>query len=381
VRRQSTNGGLARSAVVLKSNRDGDAVDEHAALVGLPKAYRTMFPLLFAVDLPVEHRSTCATCAMAAPESGPTKQRPFAAKAACCTYQPVITNYQLGSALVRGGVGADRVRARLRRQPQSVHTIGITTPADLKELYSPESFGQDPHLTCPFWVPGPKSCSVWADRNGVCRTWHCLTTAGGRSTKLWDVLRELLTYIERSLAMWLADHVDAPNPDHTHPTEAWESWFVNCHQRLESASDAELSAVDFPERQGLEVALQVYLEIAAASLPDVVRPMIRNFDPHPDGFNVSGYNPWDQVLVPREFMALYGLLTQQVPWRDALQQIEQSYGIHFDEAFVQHLWDRGILIFAQDGARSPEVAAWERMAAEHGVIMTTDADTRPPKPG
>lgn len=341
-------------------------MQDHPSLVALPDAYVALFPQLAKLELPHEHRATCEDCVQVPPPGQePDGMRPFARDLKCCTYRPALPNFLVGRALAREDLGSDKIRARILRFREGVSAAGVRPPAHFRDIYTDSTFGREPRLRCPYWTDGDLSCTIWRDRNAVCRTWFCKMTDGPRSAMLWKTVRDALTALETRLAQHLVETGDPP--DVHAPPEAWFAWFIDCHERLEGLSEAQLGAVDLPEREGLALALKVYGHLHEAPVPDVVFPTITAAVPSGDHLHLHGFSRLDVVEVPRSFMALFGQLVAGVPWRQAITQVQASAGLVFDDAFIERLWRRGIVTWPLDAEQSPELQAWLDLCEAEGL--------------
>jgi hypothetical protein len=356
-------------------------VKEHPAFVDLPDAYSVLFPALQRLDPPDESRTTCHACPQAQIPGGPEDpDRRYLHDVRCCTYQPRLPNYLAGRALRRGGVGADRIRARIRREPEGVGVFGIHGTRAQAERYSAGTFGRDRELTCPFWVPGPLSCSIWRDRNSVCRTWHCRTTDGARSLAYWDTVRDALQVLELRLAAWLVRQVpEQDRPADGAGVEDWERYYISTTDRLLAATPAELGQIDMAEADGLALMLRIYQSMLHAPVPEQVVPIIAEIEDRGDNLALGGYSRLDMVTVPRSYMALYGLLLSGLPWREALEKAHEA-GASFDAATIDLLWRRGLLSWVP-GEEPREVIVYRELAAEHGLQLDDGARGAPPIAG
>lgn len=341
-------------------------MQDHPSLVALPAAYEVLFPELASLELPDEPRSTCHDCVQVPPPGQePDLLKPFDRDVKCCTYRPALPNFLVGRALSRGNVGSDKVAARIRRFREGVRPEGLFPPSHFRSIYRDGTFGRDKRLTCPYWVPGDLSCSIWEDRNAVCRTWFCKMSDGPRSGMYWKTVRDLLTALERRLSRHLVEGATPPEVDAT--PEQWMDWYIDCHERLQATPLDDLREVTLEEREGLEVALRVYGELLDAPVPDVIFPVITATVPLEDRILVHGYSRLETVEVPRTFMALFGELVQGTPWRTALERVRERAGLDFDDAFVETLWRRGIVTWPLDAEQPPELQAWLDLCQREGL--------------
>jgi hypothetical protein len=293
-------------------------------------------PELAGLSFPAEPLATCATCAMAPREPARPGDIEFTAPARCCTFHPRLANFLAGRALRRGGPGAERVRARIA-QGVGVGPIGIEPGAEWMARWrtrSPTSYGRDTALTCPYWVEGPYGCSIHADRDAVCRMWHCKVAKGQRAQVAWSALGELMAKLERRLAGWCASRLTLEDP---------ERYYVACADLVDAATDEELAAL---RSEGVERLLATARERTAdrdAPLPDVVTPRISDWVTGEDGVALASFSPYDRTLLPPWIFELLSRLDGVRTWRQAVDHTAAALRRPIPAEIVLWLWERGLI--------------------------------------
>ncbi len=307
----------------------------------VPDPLRRVVPEL--ADLPYgdEPLASCASCAMTPRPSDPDAV--FSSPTRCCTYHPRLANFLAGSALRRGGNGADRVRARLA-DPDGLTPEGILAPQSRSRRWkgrAAEAFGRDVSFACPYWVEGPLGCSIHADRDAVCRTWHCKVVTGHRGHRAWTAANVLLASVERRLARWCADRVtwDLADPAGS---------YLAAVAALDAASDEELRSLRSPRLEALLDAAFARAEDRDRSLPPVVVPAVRDWERRAEGVSVTSFSPFDRVLLPTWIFELLSRLDGQRGWREAVDLTSEALGRPVPHDLVWHLWARGLVAAPED---------------------------------
>jgi len=266
-------------------------------------------------DLPGEARSDCAQCPLAGEHAtGPWPWRVLD-DIRCCTYHPTLFNFRAGSALARGGAGADRVLARITAQ-DGVSMLGIGPSSDWVERYDRgAAFGRDAALRCPYSVGGEHACGIWHDRPSVCRAWFCRHDRGLDAAAAWSRLGDAAGDAEESLARRLCANGAPPAPDTT-DAATWVDWFRWC------ADHAAALAEPAPE---VAAARDTLVQIRARTptpLPDILVPSVsamwRPTDPADARVLLAGYSTFDAAHVTPAVFDFLSRLDGKTPWRDAL---------------------------------------------------------------
>lgn len=155
---------------------------------------------------PSEPRSTCDACVKLAPPGEPMGPLHYHPDTKCCTYLPVLLNFQVGALLDDPEVPAEgRASVEWRiEQDQGVTPFGLVGHPGYYVRYTDEAFGKEPALVCPHYLPEQGGrCGVWQHRNAICSTWYCRTDKGGPAYSFWRLgLMRFLRAVEDAAAEW-----------------------------------------------------------------------------------------------------------------------------------------------------------------------------------
>jgi hypothetical protein len=261
-----------------------------------------------------EPRADCARCPMAA-ESAPPPWR-FTSAAHCCTYHPFLASFRAGAALARGGIGAERVRARIDDAVE-VGALGIAPPRTFVEHQrDPRGHGQAGSPHCPFWVGGDHACGVWHDRPPTCRGWFCKHDDGLGGAVDWSRTAVLAGEVELIVARRLAELGAPPAPGA--PADAWCDWYRWCATRVETLDDGEVARLRAQLPSAARDELVRIRRRPARALADVVVPAVTDLHHGGDRVLLTGYSTYDAAAAPPEIFAFLARLDGDTPWRDAL---------------------------------------------------------------
>ncbi len=289
-----------------------------------PAALRALVPELDD-DGAGEARADCARCPMVG-DDAPWPWR-LHGEARCCTYQPFLANFLVGGALARGGVGAERVMARLANL-EGVSRLGVHPPDGWLERYADgAAFGRDTTLRCPYWVGGEHTCGVWHDRPALCRVWFCKHDDGHDGAGRWSRLGSLAGQAELDLAQRLCE-LGAP-PDPGADAERWATWFHWC------AAHVNTLAVT-PEPSPARDRLVQIRARPRRTMPDVLTPSISAVWHDGDRVLLAGYSTYDAVETTLAVYTLLSRLDGINTWREAMAGA-------VDESLVRELWRVGAL--------------------------------------
>ncbi|MCB9673755.1 MAG: hypothetical protein H6737_01485 [Alphaproteobacteria bacterium] len=314
------------------------------AVLHLPDALTRLAPELVDVELPDETRADCANCPLAG--------QPFLRDVRCCTYEPALPSFLAGRALLRENAGSARVRARIRKGT-GLTPLGIQPDPAWSEAYVQRretDFGRNRDWACPYWVEGPLSCSIWPDRNAVCRSWHCKHTEGFRGHAVWVAVRKLAAAAERRLAAWCAEVETAPEGT---DEAAWVAYYTACARRVENARDEDLDTLRDSEIDALRESLAVAVSGLHAAIPDILGVEVKAVIPRGEQVELVGYTPWNSAVFPRSVFALLAQFDGDRPTGLAVQQACESEP-SVDPGWVRVLWDIGVLRAREAG----DVATW-----------------------
>ncbi|MEZ4319317.1 MAG: hypothetical protein R3F61_17520 [Myxococcota bacterium] len=313
----------------------------NAAVLNLPDVLTGIAPELIGLALPDEHLADCARCPMAG--------QPFHPSIRCCTYEPALPNFLAGRALSRGDLGSERVRARIERGI-GLGPLGIQPDPAWSADYIARretDFGRNADWRCPYWVEGPLSCSIWPDRNAVCRSWHCRHTEGVRGHRLWSAVRKLAAGAEQRVSAWCAEQEACPAPGSG--AEAWVAYFVATARHAEQADAQALRDADV---EALREAVRVAFAALRDAPPEVLGVEVKQVTPVGDEVELVGYTPWYPVRFPTWVFALLAAFDGERT-RDEAVQLALRTDARVDPAWVRTLWDVGILRAREDGDDAP----------------------------
>lgn len=291
------------------------------AFAHLPAAVRQLLPEVDTLDWPHEARADCGHCPMISGEFGPWG---FSPETRCCTAQPSLANFLAGRALRRGGVGRDKLLARLA-DPGGVTAWGIDPQPAIDRRYKEtiaQAFGRDRDLLCPYYIGGDLTCGIWQDRSSTCRTWHCKHEDGLAGAVAWSRMQLVMFEVESRLAVWAIARGDPPQ-DGASPAR-WARWFEEAAALIEAAPADEIAtlATDGLARYRGEVGdfVQVRRLRRKRALPDVLVPSVSEMArADHDHVLLTGYSSFDAIKVPAAVFELLSRLDGR-PWRDALAE-------------------------------------------------------------
>lgn len=294
----------------------------------LPRVFFDAAPELVELDFPAEPLADCGACPMAGT---------FLADLKCCTYHPALPNYLVGRALERGDAGSDAVRQRLQ-DLEGVGSLGVRAPRAWAEGYQRDratSFGRDPAWRCPYWQPGALNCSIWRDRNGICRTWFCKHGQGVHGHRLWTAVRKLVRHLEGRTAELAAEALPAVK----HPSPATREQFYRATAAWVEQLDALPDDEDLPELRAKVREARAALD---AGLPEVLAPLVRGVTDLGEEVELEGYTPWNTARYPRSVFVLLAACDGQRSWREAVAEAQQTDPA-IDRSWVEELYRLDVL--------------------------------------
>jgi hypothetical protein len=310
----------------------------------LGAVFSSIVPELEAWRFGGESFATCSDCAMKprAEQVLPEHRLVFKAESRCCTYHPDLPNFLAGRALRHGGIGAEKIRLRLEN-PETRYATGIVRPPELETVYQElgkASFGNVEELTCPYWVSGTHNCTIYADRNGVCRTWHCKSVDGARGHGAWTALRWLLLELESEIAKTVTT-TDAPPRDAS--VETWAQWYIACAERVDNLDLETLKSLRSPKLELLIAEVARAVRVRDERLPEVVAPSVADWFVEPDGVALTAWSGYDLVDAPTWIFELLSRLDGIKTWRAAKAETEAEIGKPVSDDLIHTLHRRGLL--------------------------------------
>lgn len=338
-------------------------------LENLPQMYRRIAPEMFQDPSrwPDETRSTCNACPMLVQpgEESPPRRRVFTRKHRCCTYSPGLTNWQVGRILKQGGIGAEKLLARMD-DADGVDAFGVSADLFGQRVYAESdrnAFGTM-EMRCPYWVDGPLSCSIWHNRNAVCRNWYCKAVDGRLGQRVWDATKELMWNLERVTCGWLLE-VGPPRPKGfclsryedeelaamddeieamraSYDKDAWIAWFTWCADRIEQLTDAEVAELrELADVRGHMIWLRTAVANRGQPMPDIPQVSLIHWEMQGDRVALMPWSLFDPLYAPPWIFTLLSKLDGLTPWRDAVAAAEAEVGETLDPEFLPKLWRAG----------------------------------------
>jgi hypothetical protein len=335
---------------------------------GLPAAFTRLVPELSGIEWSAEPLATCSQCAM---RTNPTPQFEadylFTNPANCCTYHPDLPNFLVGRALRRGDEGSVRILKRMSTR-HGVRAEGIFPHAGHVEYFikmrrhNPEDWFGRTRMVCPYWVGGVHPCSIYADRNHVCRTWFCKYDEGARGFRAWKRLQFVLEAIEVALANRCTT-VGKP-PASGADRQAWVDWYLWTARHVDALTDADLAEIVTGDLLERRVAMKEEVVRRDMPLPDVVVPAVQAFEFRDDEVLFTAYSGYDRRVFQKTVFAFFAKLDGRTPWREALSAATAEVGRDLDEALVERLWRFGLLSAPEDREWKP---GWEMASSAFGI--------------
>lgn len=367
----------------------------------LPPLYAKWIADVLDGPLPEERHATCMDCAMCKPpeKAGTGHLVQFDPRSKCCTYVPILPNFLVGQILLdESPDNADgRASVALRiAEGVGVSPLGLMPSPEYSLIYKytgTETFGRASGLRCPHYVDHAGGlCGIWKHRNAVCATWFCKFERGARGRLLWIALRELLSTVERHLALWcvykltgslemlgsaLLPYFAVVSPEgfnsaHGRPPALGDlDDFWGRTGRSDPASFfiegaglvGDLGWHDVLASCGPDVALRArslqvaYDALSGVSTSGCLRLVSTQSIPQgDDDCSVAGYSEYDTVVMPRSLLGALALFDGTQPTKDVRRGIGARTSVTLDPDQVQRLVDFGIL--------APNHSTLERQACE-----------------
>ena len=318
-----------------------------SVFVGLPDLFFQLVPKLKGLSPPEESRADCERCPMTCQEEE-LAQKPFhfLPNMRCCTYHPLLFNWQVGQILLAGGRSKELMLNRLAER-DGVGAYCIQEPARLEEyriqnkLAEGASFGRNMYFRCPYWVGGKLSCGIWKYRNAVCRTWFCKYEDGPRSFDFWYALQKLLRNIEEVLAGWCMENGKPPKDAGS--LEELQDWYIWCYQWItQTALDKSLVGQEINSAVVFTKKLRQSID---RTIPDLLAAQVEEFEDKGNQVLMQGYSPYDKLLLPKTIFAFLCHLNGETTWQEALAKANSGLTDEnkIPPVLIEELYKRGLL--------------------------------------
>lgn len=166
-----------------------------------------LLPEWLLAEAPQETYATCSNCVMQCKKSTTARRDMYYGESKCCTYQPNLSNYAVGSLLDDTSTSMAEGQQRIRNQIDArlgVYPIGIKRSRRYDLLYESSSnwFGRAQSMVCPYYSRPTGSCTIWPHRNPVCTTWFCVHEHGHDGSLFWSSVRGYLEWLDRLLSAY-----------------------------------------------------------------------------------------------------------------------------------------------------------------------------------
>lgn len=397
-----------RANVMINSAKPG--------MQAIPPLFAKWLEELLAVPrIPSETRATCDSCAMCAPLSA-TDDEPraadkeyFSPSTKCCTFYPVLANFQAGRLFSDSDPGLAAAREIVVRRIDAcdgVTPLGIQQPPGYAEL--PEhrdGFGRSEALLCPFFRLEDGRCGIWRHREAVCTSFYCKHERGGVGQAFWGRLRELLLTIEHTVARHcvLESGLAASQITATFPTglgfespskepprhdprarrRIWGVWLGREREYYEwcGATATALSADDICRIGGVHIPLRTALvreawdQLERTELPDRLawRGRVSPVASTGDGrVRLATYSPMDEIDLPAVLVAaLRSFDGRRVA--AVTDEIASESGMRMSEGLLRRLVELEVLEAVDDEDACPPTEHPIDSSASWGNTNASDA--------
>jgi len=171
----------------------------------LPDLYQNLLPrVILNADL-TETKATCQDCAMAPLKRGVRARITYEPHLKCCTYEPFLPNYLVGSVLLQAqrfpqGVAALRRKISTREYALPLGTAPRVSFQVEFNARKEGEFGNREDWLCPYYQTQTQNCGIWKYRGAVCTSFFCKSDYGSKGLGFWEKLSNYLSYVEMALA-------------------------------------------------------------------------------------------------------------------------------------------------------------------------------------
>ena len=128
----------------------------------------------------------------------------YSADLKCCTYFPLLTNFQVGALLTEPNISFSAL-TQLKNFifTDQAQPLGVAPHFDYQKKYLKrglEAFGRDRELRCPYFDVANSRCGIWNWRGAVCTSFYCESSYGLKGIEFWRELEKYLLNLERTLS-------------------------------------------------------------------------------------------------------------------------------------------------------------------------------------
>lgn len=348
-------------------------MSEESPADSLPPLYGPWLRAAAGGAVPNETVATCDRCVMLPAAGAPPGPHHFLPSVKCCTFQPTLANFLVGSLLADPDPTLARgravVEARLERRA-GVVPAGILPGPEFRRSRAPGVFGRSPGLTCPY-LAGEGLCGIWRHRPGVCATWFCKHVRGELGHRFWTLADALLKAVESDLSVWCVAELGAAEPflgglepedspsaedlggplDAERHLRAWGPWagrerdfYRACAELVKPLAWPDVLARCGPRARVIASGLaDVGREHASDAIPERLRlGSLRLVQDAAGRILVETYSGYDPLAVPPGLLEALRYFDGR-PTREALEAIRTERDLTLGVGLVRRMVDFGIL--------------------------------------
>lgn len=356
-----------------------------------PTLYKSLFPDLFALEIPDETKATCTNCAMCASSCGDNGIRQdagaeptyFEPNIKCCSFHPTIPNYLVGAILADMSEGSDIGKNKIAEklaQRIGVTPYGVAAPAKYTLLYgqSSEFFGRSVAMRCPYFIDeGGGLCSIWKFRDAVCSTYFCKHVSGVDGRRFWMSLKSYLALAEQQLSRFATytlypDYVldrrhpaDPParrleleeledrSPSQKQYSALWGSWeglerefFEECYKLIKSLSPERVQEILGLDGEISQSVLRKHFrEMTSPQLPKTLRlnPNVSVKHLGNGEIVLAAYSEIDSVAVPEQAYPLLQEFRGNLSVSDVRARLRSEKQSDFSDEVLLSLYQHRVL--------------------------------------
>ncbi len=291
--------------------------------------------------LPDEPLADCGDCPMLPPARASTVS--FSPRTKCCTYEPLLYNFQLGGILQDPeALARDRMRDRVR-SGEGLTPLGLGRSASARRKYremrTQGRFGQAGGLRCPWYIDtNGGSCGIWRHRNATCATWFCKHERGEAGEGLWSAVLHLLSGLERAAAQSAMVALGATPSDFGEWTGREAAYLLACRQHVAAMHGPAVLASAGRDGAALAALVRRAQRAYRSQTPPAqvrfrgVRPVARERD----RVYVATHNPYQVIALHRDLLRALPAFN-----RHPRTEVQAAYGI--SDALLLELVDFDVL--------------------------------------
>ncbi len=349
---------------------------KNSILSNLPHIYGKLLPESLDLNAPEERLATCSNCAMVCAENSSGSS--FLPSTKCCTFQPFIPNYLVGSILkdCAAPEGNLRIRNAISKR-LGVEPSGIRPTKIYSMMYmngNALGFGKSEALLCSYFQKIDGTCSIWRHRDAVCSTYFCKTVRGVNGRKFWDSLRRYLSHIQSCLSRHVllelggVDAIRSAEVFKEPPTKSprlsvddlegrvdenrydtlWGSWknkeelfYTSAYQVVSALTKSEFEKITGVEERFLSLGVMAAFQVSNA-LPESMKADPKKFTASADKAHASVHieHASIEVKIPIEVLDVF---MKGISVTAARDELRERFGTEVDDEVLLLLYNANVL--------------------------------------